>query len=188
MKKLTLVQSNECQTIKGRDFLKSISEMEKLEPQFIIRKELKEEVNLLEKELWELQDSLFEMEEIENPTNCDEQYINDLTIEIEELEDKLNYFYNQLEEIRTFNNTPKIETLFSKMPVEIYKDGILTKESKKAIKSSFFNLIELRDEWEHIWHRATDPIEKSRANIEFRKCLQLQTFFQNTYGLNILFN
>lgn len=65
------------------------------------------------------------------------------------------------------------------------KNGNLTNDS---IHKEFMRLVELRDEWEDVWHSSKNPIEKSHAHTEFLHCLKMFREFLNTFHEDILFN
>ena len=65
------------------------------------------------------------------------------------------------------------------------ENGNLTNDS---IHKEFMRLVELRDEWEDIWHSSTNPTEKYNAHREFNRCLNYFREFLNKFDEDILFN
>ena len=70
--------------------------MEKLETQLII-------VKKLEQELWNLQDDLNSYDNVENPTDSEEQYIYELLIDIEELEERIYHINEECNKLKKEN-------------------------------------------------------------------------------------
>ena len=63
-------------------------------------------------------------------------------------------------------------------------NGNVTNES---IHNEFMRLVELRDEWEDVWHSSTNPTEKEHAHREFIHCLNNFRRFLNEFDEDILF-